>query len=103
MIYTYTALDARGESKHGSMSADSEAAAIIWLRAQGLYPTQVKRVSAETTAPVETTKPAPRRRRRRTVTVPIPIIDLPKITRRDFFMMSVGALALIVILSLLYL
>ena len=102
MIYTYTALDARGESKHGSMSANSEAEAIITLRAKGLYPTQVKRVSAETTAPVETTKPAPRRRRR-TVTVPIPIIDLPKITRRDFFMMSVGALALIVILSLLYL
>ena len=91
MIYTYTALDVRGESKHGSISADSEAAAIITLRAKGLYPTQVKRASAETTAPVETTEPAPRRRRR-TVTVPIPIIDLPKITRRDFFMMSVGAL-----------
>jgi hypothetical protein len=102
MIYTYTALDARGESKHGAISADSEAAAIIALRAKGLYPTRVKRASAERVS-VETTEPAPRRRRRRTVTVPIPIINLPKITRRDFFMMSVGALALIVILSLLYL
>ena len=39
--FQYTALDARGEQKTGSIQAASEAEAIQQLRGQGLYPTQV--------------------------------------------------------------
>jgi type IV pilus assembly protein PilC len=40
--FLYSALDAKGEQKNGSVSAGSESEAIQQLRASGLYPTQIQ-------------------------------------------------------------
>lgn len=42
--FRYGALDAKGEQTGGSLRAASEAEAIQWLRARGLYPTQIAEV-----------------------------------------------------------
>lgn len=60
--FQYTALDARGEQKTGSIQAASEAEAIQQLRGQGLYPTQVDqegKASAGSAVKAKKSKAAP--------------------------------------------
>ena len=40
-VYSYTALDNRGNEKSGTVEADSEASAVSRIRERGLFPTQV--------------------------------------------------------------
>jgi len=84
--YYYTALTAKGESTQGTVAASSEGEAISMLRLDGLYPTNIK---SSALPRKETTKP---RSRRFTISIPFPIITLPKVSSRDWCMMTVGGM-----------